>query len=172
MLTHEARNDRQVDDGFDQDSFVQPCVEVTNQEDEEFQFIPECKTYDNDRQAFEDRYISKEFIATGGFGTVYKVTTKNYEKLALKLGKQTSEVMISVREYQKMRQITHCNIIKTCDLFMIGDGIVGIEMELMKMSLKNVMTTEKPFSEKIMQTILVQMCSALEILKVCNLIHR
>ncbi|EFC35723.1 predicted protein [Naegleria gruberi] len=130
-------------------------------------------TYTTDTQTtFEDRYISKEFIATGGFGTVYKVTTKNYEKLALKLGKQTSEVMISVREYQKMRQITHCNIIKTCDLFMIGDGIVGIEMELMKMSLKNVMTTEKPFSEKIMQTILVQMCSALEILKVCNLIHR
>ncbi|KAG2373138.1 hypothetical protein C9374_012870 [Naegleria lovaniensis] len=129
-------------------------------------------------QVLNENYGSLQFIATGGFGQVYKgINKKNGRQVAVKVMKTSDweDANKVIKEFQRMVQLEHENIVKTFKSYFAGGmKSIVIEMELMIGSLYELIISKKVvLNEKMVLKILKESCQALEwIQSRHNIVHR
>ncbi|KAG2373140.1 hypothetical protein C9374_012872 [Naegleria lovaniensis] len=200
VITKEQEEPHQNDSRLAPNSFLvenKECVEndsrIANTSfhvpNSNFQAMNEASMSNNDisetaqeekkfEQVLNENYGSLQFIATGGFGQVYKgINKKNGRQVAVKVMKTSDweDANKVIKEFQRMAQLEHENIVKTFKSYFAGGmKSIVIEMELMIGSLYELIISKKVvLNEKMVLKILKESCQALEwIQSRHNIVHR
>ncbi|CAL2033482.1 unnamed protein product [Caenorhabditis brenneri] len=125
-------------------------------------------------------YLAEENIGAGAFGIVCKaVDTRSDEPVAIKkvqnAYKNKSSAKCALREIRILRELSHENIIKINDIFIIGknfDRDIYLVMDLMETDLNKVLQSTQDLQEDHFRYFFYQIVRGLKYLHSAGIIHR